>query len=264
MLFIVGLGIFINHAWSSHSAVLSAKSDFSAQSLLAYTNKERNKNNLASLTISDQLTKAAQAKAQDMVTKDYWAHNSPSGQTPWSFITNSGYQYQTAGENLAYGFRGAKDTVRGWMNSPEHRDNILNSTYQEVGFGVANSKNYQDHGPAVIVVAEYAQPAGAAANITFTVDNPNSVKGANSNLELAAQNVSRIELLTGGNSWSLIAISAITGAAFTLFVVRHWIRIKKALRQGESFVVHHPLLDIAIVLVVTIGVLLTRTGGFIR
>lgn len=264
MLLIVGIGFYLNHAWSAKAAVLGSKADFSYQTLLEQTNKERNKHNLVSLTINNQLSKAAQAKAENMVSEDYWSHNTPSGKTPWAFITDSGYQYQTAGENLAYGFRGAKETVRGWMNSPEHRDNILNSTYQEVGFGVASSPDYQKHGPATVVVAEYAQPAGAAANITFTVNNSNAVKGSNSKLELAAEKVSRIELITGGNSWVLIAMSAITGAAIAVFVVRHGIRIKKMIHQGESFVSHHPILDILIVLVITAGILLTRTGGFIR
>lgn len=264
MLLIVGVGIFLNNAWSSKAAVLGNKADFSYTSLLNQTNLERKKHKLSSLTINEQLTEAAQAKADDMVRKDYWSHNSPDGKTPWSFISGSGYQYQTAGENLAYGFRGAKETVKGWMNSPDHRDNILNSTYQEVGFGVASTPDYQNNGPATVVVAEYAQPIGAVANITFTVDNPSEVKGTNNNLELAPDTISRIEILAGNNSWSLMFVSAITGAAIAVFVVRHGVRFKKLIRDGERFVSHHPLLDIAAVLIITIGFLLTRSGGFIR
>ena len=107
------------------------KSDFSRSVLLNDTNAQRAGQKQAPLTLDPQLTAAAQAKAEDMATSNYWAHNSPDGKTPWTFISASGYQYQTAGENLAYGFSSASDTVTGWMNSPEHRANILNADYQQ-------------------------------------------------------------------------------------------------------------------------------------
>jgi len=98
-----------------------------------------------------------------MVAQDYWAHDNPEGKTPWAFILAAGYNYETAGENLAYGFDTSEDTLTAWMNSPEHRANILNTTYTDVGFGIANSANFQGTGPETIVVAEYASPAVAAA-----------------------------------------------------------------------------------------------------
>src|SRR5206468_12650742 len=119
------------------------------------------------LTIDPQLAAAAQAKARDMVAGNYWSHTSPAGKTPWTFISAAGYQYQQAGENLAYGFASADDTEAAWMNSAEHRANILETSYQNVGFGVAQSPNYQGQGAETIVVAEYGQPVPAAANITF-------------------------------------------------------------------------------------------------
>ena len=158
LLLIVGLGLLLNSAWPSQHSVLGYATDMSVQSLLDDTNTQRTTNSLSNLSINAQLDTAAQTKANDMVARDYWSHNTPDGQTPWSFITNTGYQYQTAGENLAYGFDTASDTVTGWMNSPEHRANVLNTGYQEVGFGVANSANYQGNGPETVVVAMYASP----------------------------------------------------------------------------------------------------------
>ncbi len=266
MLTIAVVGLMINSLWSSSNNVLGAKSDFSSTSLLDKTNLNRADKNQAGLTISPQLSAAAQAKANDMAQHNYWAHNSPTGKTPWTFIEASGYQYQAAGENLAYGFTNANDTIVGWMNSTEHRANIMNDAYQNVGFGVAQAANYQGKGPQTIVVAEYGQPIAAVANITFKVDNPASVAGASkSATELSAKPVSRIQVLTGGQAaWSALALSALTGAALMLFIVRHGFRIRRTISRGEAFVAHHPYLDIAVVFIFVAGFVLTRSSGIIR
>lgn len=264
MLMIVGVGIAINSVWSTGS-VLGAQSDFSAMSLLNQTNDKRASNQEPSLTIDPQLTKAAQDKANDMVAHNYWAHTAPDGKTPWTFIEKSGYQYQAAGENLAYGFSNATDTITGWMNSTEHRANILNASYENVGFGVAQAPNYQGKGPQTIVVAEYGQPVSSAATITFTVPKPSQVAGVHTNTELSAKPVSRIQLLTDGRAaWSALALSALTGAALALFVVRHGFRVRRSISRGEAFIVHHPYLDIAIVFIAVAGFVLTRSSGIIR
>lgn len=268
MLLIVGVGIMVNSLWAQ-SGVLGAKSDFSSATLLRETNERRSTEQQAPLTLDPQLAAAAQAKADDMVKANYWSHDSPDGKTPWSFINASGYQYQTAGENLAYGFGGASDTVAGWMNSAEHRANILNVSYENVGFGVAYSANYRGQGPETIVVAEYGQPVAAAATITFNVPEtaantaPANVQGAQT--ELPTQTIARIQLLTGGQAiWSLAAVSAIAGAALALFVARHGVRIHRALLRGEAYITHHPWFDVAMVLITTAGFVLTRSGGLIR
>ncbi len=266
MMVIVGVGLTINSLWTN-GAVLGTESNFAASSLLSETNSQRLSANEAALTIDPQLTAAAQAKANDMASHNYWAHNSPDGKTPWTFISATGYQYQAAGENLAYGFTDASNTIVGWMNSPEHRANILNTDYQNVGFGVASSPNYQGHGPQTIVVAEYAQPPPAVATISFNVPEPSASASAvrSANTEIAATPVSRIQLLTGGQAtWSLAAISALAGAALMLFITRHSLRLHRAVVRGEAFISHHPLLDITIVFIFTTGFVLTRSSGIIR
>lgn len=258
MLLIVAMGLVVNSLWS-HQTVLGATSDFSGHSLLSDTNAQRSKDNESSLDLNSQLSAAAQAKANDMAQKDYWSHNSPDGRTPWSFITTAGYHYQAAGENLAYGFSNAGDAVDGWMNSPGHRANILNANYKDVGFGVAQSPNYQGNGPETIVVAEYGEPAEAAPVA-------GGVAGAqDTTIGLSAKPVSRIQLLTGGQAqWSTVAVSALAGAAIALFIVRHGLRLKRLVLEGESFVLHHPMLEIAIVFVGTMAMIFMQAGGTIR
>ena len=267
MLLIVVVGLAINSLWASSQHVLGTASDFSSLSFLKFTNENRVSNNEQPLTLSTELTAAAQAKATDMVENNYWSHTSPSGKTPWDFINAAGYTYQLAGENLAFGFNNASETINGWMNSPEHRANILTANYTNVGFGVANSPNYQGHGPETVIVAEYAEPAPAAAIISFTVPEHTVASPAvkPGSLELSAQPVSRIQLLTGGQAiWSALVLSALAGAAFMLLIVRYGLRLKYAVKTSEAFIVHHPLLDIAMVFIATAGFVLTRTSGIIR
>jgi hypothetical protein len=156
------------------------------------------------------------------------------------------------------------------MNSPEHRANILTGAYQNVGFGVASSPNYQNNGPETIIVAEYAEPVARAAHITFTVNNPRKPLSSNTpntsdTTELSAQPVSRIQLLTQGKAiWSALALSAISGAALVLIIIKYGIRFKRAAVASEAFIVLHPFLDILLVFIITVGYVFTRSAGFIR
>lgn len=269
MLLVVVVGLAINSLWATGAAVLGAKSDFSGAGLLAGTNAARAGKNEPPLSIDAQLTSAAQAKANDMAARNYWSHNTPDGQAPWTFIAATGYSYQAAGENLAYGFSDASATITGWMNSQEHRANILNASYTQVGFGVTSAANYQGKGPAVIVVALYATPVSGAANVSFTVPAANAtsggVLGTSARGQPSSRLVSRIQLLTDGQApWSLVAVSLITGAAVMLFLIRHGLRLKRLLVEGEVFVSHHLGLDFVVVVVATVGFILTRTSGIIR
>jgi len=150
--------------------VLSYSTSMSRSGLLTYTNKARNSNGVASLKTNSKLAAAAQAKAVDMANKNYWSHYTPSGNPPWIFVTAQGYAYQKLGENLAAGFADENSTINGWMASPPHRENLLDSKFTEVGFGFANNPNYTSAGggPMTIVVAFYGQPAVLASTTKST------------------------------------------------------------------------------------------------
>lgn len=269
MLLIVGLGLVVNAIWSA-SGVLGAASDFSASSLLASTNQQRTADQESQLSLDPLLSQAAQAKADDMVATGYWSHTSPDGKTPWNFIAASGYNYERAGENLAYGFSGAAQTIDGWMNSPEHRANILNAQYQNVGFGVANSAHYQGHGPETVVVAMYGQPSNTstAANIAFQVPPAQNTGTSNvlgARQEPDARLVARIQLMTNGQApWSLLVVTLVMVGTILVAVTHYGWRLHHWITRGELFVLHHPLFDTIVVLIASIGFVLTRTSGLIR
>ncbi len=134
----MAITICVNSMQSTYGSVLGYATDISVKKLFELTNVEREKANLSPLTYNDKLAAAAQSKAKDMFTDDYWAHYSPAGKTPWDFILGSGYQYEYAGENLAKNFLFSQGVVDAWMASPTHKENILRKEYKEVGFAVMN------------------------------------------------------------------------------------------------------------------------------
>lgn len=90
---------------------------------------------------------------------------------------------------------------------------------------------------------------------------PASLAGLNANMSGTAQGLTRIEAMTGSqNSWSLALIILMTAIAAVVFVTQHWFRVKRALNRGERLIVKHPLFDIALVAICTIGIILTRTN----
>lgn len=119
---------------------------------LIRTNEARAEVGLPPLTVSNALTVAADAKAQDMVEHGYWNHFRPTDQkAPWDFIKDAGYSYKVAGENLARGFETAGGTTQAWLNSPTHRANLLSEKYTEVGFATVRGTG-QNGEPAYITV----------------------------------------------------------------------------------------------------------------
>lgn len=136
--------------------VLGIQTNITADQLLSLTNEKRKEFGLPPLALNEQLSNAATLKAQDMFEKDYWAHNSPDGKTPWVFIKQTGYSYAYAGENLAKGFTSAEDAVNAWMASEKHRDNMLFKNYSEVGFSVATGK--LDGQDTILIVQEFGDP----------------------------------------------------------------------------------------------------------
>jgi len=139
------------------------------------TNTDRKLNNLQELTLDPTLTAVAQAKANDMAAKGYFAHTSPEGKSPWYWFKEVGYQFSYAGENLAIDFSDSADVERAWMNSPTHRANILNDHFTQIGVALAVG-NYNGH-QTTYVVQEFGTPAKATLPTTLTptaINNPSS------------------------------------------------------------------------------------------
>lgn len=132
-------------------------SAITSDNIIYLTNQSREQYGLKDLVYNSLLAKAAQTKADDMLARGYFSHNTPDGRTPWSFIVAAGYNYLMAGENLAVNFTEAENVETAWMNSPGHRANILNKNFEEIGIGISEGE-YQDH-TAIFVVQMFGVPA---------------------------------------------------------------------------------------------------------
>ncbi|MFA5070560.1 MAG: CAP domain-containing protein [Patescibacteria group bacterium] len=120
------------------------------QEIIKLTNIERNRQHLPLLTDNPLLDAAALAKANDMIALNYFSHTSPSGLSPWNFITENGYEYKFAGENLALDFSDPQNAMTAWLRSPSHRDNILDPDFKEIGVAVV--KGTVENQETVLVV----------------------------------------------------------------------------------------------------------------
>lgn len=129
------------------------------EKIFELTNKKRTEVGLPPLRLDTTLSSAAQAKGSDMLARDYWAHVSPTGITPWSFFTKSGYVYRYAGENLARDFDKPEEVVSAWMTSPTHRDNLLSAKYDDIGIAVVQGE--LGASPTTIVVQFLGKRVGA-------------------------------------------------------------------------------------------------------
>ncbi len=138
---VFALGIHASpKVFTSLENVLGYASNITVEQVVALTNTERTRQGLAPLALNPTLSQAATSKGSDMFANQYWAHTSPSGKEPWAFISEAGYSYRVAGENLARDFAVSDQVVQAWMASPTHRANIVNASYQEIGVAVVNGE----------------------------------------------------------------------------------------------------------------------------
>jgi uncharacterized protein YkwD len=130
---------------------------------LCLLNVQRRAHGLRKLRENGKLRRAAAGYSRLMVSQGFFSHVSPGGSTLESRVNSTHYldgaRSWSIGENIAWG-TGALGTpraiVKAWMNSPGHRENILNGTYRDIGIGIATGAPI---------------PAGAAAGGgTYTTD----------------------------------------------------------------------------------------------
>jgi len=145
---VAAVSIFLAASFSK--ADTSWAADITVDTIFSFANQDRSGQGLPALKNNTKLNQAAQNKAQDMISNNYFAHTSPQGTTPWRWIDKEKYDYNYAGENLAMDFTAAEKMNDAWMASPTHRANILNPKYKDIGIGIAQG-NIDGHGTTVVV-----------------------------------------------------------------------------------------------------------------
>ncbi len=267
--------------------------------LATLTNQQRASNGKSALHLNGALNAGAQAKANDMIAKNYWAHVSPDGTQPWHFFTANGYNYSSAGENLAYGFDTSAATIDGWMNSPGHKANLL-GPYQDMGFGIASGENYQG-GENTVVVAFYGTPtspppapvakttpapkaapapAPAPAPTPAPIPTPTPTPAPEPIAEQPqpteetkpaetppqqepAQVATLTTVLHGTASWATVASIGLVSASSIGFAATHRELMRRTWKASKHFALVHPTLDAAVIIAI-LAIILASTAGFIQ
>jgi uncharacterized protein YkwD len=128
--------------------------------VLRLVNQERTQRGTAAVTWNQTLADQATEYACELIGYDYFDHVNPfTGSTLATRTTDSGYKYWIVGENLAAGQRTPAEVVAAWMNSPCHRQNVLNPAFTELGVGIRYGGDY-----GYYWVQEFGRPLAAAPN----------------------------------------------------------------------------------------------------
>lgn len=122
--------------------------------VVSQVNLVRDQNGVGPLGYSPTLSYAAQLRADDMISNNYWSHTSPSGLGMRYFISAAGYPTYVAGENLSRGYSSDAAVVNAWLASASHSSTMLGAQYAEIGVGIATGTINGE--PTVITVAYFA------------------------------------------------------------------------------------------------------------
>jgi uncharacterized protein YkwD len=117
-------------------------------------NQQRAAAKIKPLTVNDDLYDSALAKCQDMVKNNYFTHISPTGKDYNTFIKKAVPSAKLTGENLAAGYTDTNQLVKDWMQSPEHKANILNPKFTAEAIATCGDSNKK---PGLIIVAHFIQ-----------------------------------------------------------------------------------------------------------
>jgi len=128
--------------------------------LLARINAERRALGRSPLIDDHRLDDAALRHARDMLSRGYFSHQSPEGKTVRQRAEAAGYSWQAIGENIAEGQLSVAEVVKSWMESPDHRRNILDRDFTQHGLGVALGEGAS--GFQVVWVETFGRPRAAA------------------------------------------------------------------------------------------------------
>lgn len=203
-------------------SILGFASEITADQVIDLTNQKRLEQGLPPLKVSPVLNQVAQRKANDMFTVGYWAHTSPTGRDPWSFFREVGYDYLYAGENLARDFMDSESVVTAWMNSPTHRDNIINNHYQEIGLAVVNGN--LDGVETTLVVQVFGTPTPAPKKETGLLNRLTVPQvGAAAAAEALPSNGSAAKILISPFSITKTLTIFLLGLVLGVLVIDAWL-----------------------------------------
>ncbi len=124
--------------------------------LLTLTNNLRIERGIAPMSARVPLHVSSDLKATDMADLHYFSHTNPNGYRLSHYLSLAGYNYETAGENLAMGFSSAEEIFSSWVKSPTHYANLIDPDFKE--FGVSMESGTYNDLDTVYVAQHFGSP----------------------------------------------------------------------------------------------------------
>lgn len=213
--------IFSHYWWYTNrptSFVLGSHTDLTPSEIIRLTNQARKEAGLSELRTDPRLSRAAQAKAEHMretgVFEHYYQTDTAENVDPWQFITESGYSYSYAGENLGRDYFTSQSLLDAWIESPTHRANLLNPNYQDIGVAVLEGE-YLEREESVLVVQLFAAP------IEVLVEESDSELTQLSSSLLVNQDSLGRDLLSQYPIWLLISTTGLLWLICVTFLLEY-------------------------------------------
>lgn len=236
-----------------HTDILGVNTNLSTEELLNDTNAERIKLGLKPLLFNKELSSAAKEKAQNMFEKNYWAHFSPDGTSPWYFFDKAQYKYIYAGENLAKDFATSQAVVNAWMNSEKHRENLLKPEYTEIGFAISEGKLLGQQ--TTLVVQFFGTPDVVGIDTRATNIKPPTSSVASVGQKVQSEQIKKTYLVDAGLLQKRIVFIVLAFLIVALSIDLYVIEQNTVLRLSGKHLAH-----LVLVLFFIIGLLVVKPG----
>jgi len=122
-------------SYADEGQLKSGPVDPAIEELVRLVNAKRRSVGCPELRWDDRVAAVASAHSTDMVTKNFFKHTNPDGESPFERLRKSKVVSSAAAENIALGPRTGQEAYDIWLSSPGHRRNMLDCRFTRQGVG---------------------------------------------------------------------------------------------------------------------------------
>jgi uncharacterized protein YkwD len=135
-----GLIFLASVSFSDDAKNLSNVKDPEIRELVRLVNAKRRSIGCQELKWDNRVAAVAQAHSRDMVSRNFFSHTNPDGKDPFDRLRDANLRFSAAAENIATGQATGGEVYRTWLQSPGHRENMLDCRYTHHGIGKADGR----------------------------------------------------------------------------------------------------------------------------
>jgi uncharacterized protein YkwD len=127
-------------AFSEDPAFAKNTEDPAVEEFIRLLNGKRSRVGCPELKWDDRVASVARGHSRDMARRNYFSHTNPDGKNSFDRLRAFHIRYSLAGENIAVGVKSGHQAYEIWVNSPEHRENMLDCRFTHQGVGKVGSR----------------------------------------------------------------------------------------------------------------------------